>query len=466
MTLPIRVRLTVWTVLLLALTLGVFASAVYEFMERQERISADRVLRDRASAFAHSYASELGEVPSERAMVEAARNFVFRDSDAFVYAPPFRLVTRSPARLLGADPGLIPSVRRSIAVAFRGETHIVRAGHSILAMITPIGDGFALVVTESVGSELESLRRAREAFAVAIPAALLIAAIGAYILARRGLAPVGDIVATASRIEAENLSARIPVGRNDDEIGRLGAVLNALFDRLERSFAQQRQLIADTSHELRTPVTIIRSEAEVALSRERDPVEYRKALEIVRSEAAHLTHLIEGVLMLARADAQQIRIDRHEFLLKDVIDESVRTAETLGRARTIRLAAKSEGPMPMVGDAELVRRMMLNLLDNAIKFSETGGEVAVRAQRDGANYVITVSDSGHGIPPEDQPQIFDRFFRSDRVRGRAGSGLGLPIVKWIAEAHGGEARLLRSTPSGSVFEVTLQSAAQNAALRS
>ncbi|HLJ74964.1 MAG TPA: ATP-binding protein [Thermoanaerobaculia bacterium] len=333
-------------------------------------------------------------------------------------------------------------------------------------MITPLGHGFALVVSESVASELEALRRAREAFALAIPAALLIAAVGAYILARRGLAPVGDIVETASRIEAENLSTRIPVARHDDEIGRLGAVLNALFDRLERSFAQQRQLIADTSHELRTPVTIIRSEAEVALSRERDPADYKKALEIVRSEAAHLTHLIEGVLMLARADAQQIRIDRHEFSLKDVIDESVRTAETLGRSRTIRLAANSEGPMPMVGDAELVRRMMLNLLDNAIKFSDSGGDVDVRAHRDGARYVITVSDSGHGIPAEDQPQIFDRFFRSDRVRGRDGSGLGLPIVKWIAEAHGGDARLLRSTASGSVFEVTLQGAPSDAALGS
>lgn len=455
MSIPIRIRLTIWTVLLLALTLGVFAAGVYEFLERQGRNSVNNVLRERAATFNHAYGSELSEEPSEQAVVEAARNFVYRDGDTLVYAPPLRLVTRSSARLLRADPLSIPSIRQAINGAFRGETKIVRAEPGIRAIVAPVGRRFAFVATQSLAAEQETLRRARVAFALAIPAALLIAAIGGYTLVRRSLAPVGKIAETASRIEAENLSTRIAVTHPDDELGRLGVVLNALFDRLERSFAQQRQLIADTSHELRTPVTIIRSEAEVALSRERDAAEYRRALEIVRSEAAYLTQLIESVLILARADAKQIHIEMKPLSLRQVIEESVRSAETLARARGVHLTTESNGPMPMRGDPELMRRLLLNLLDNAIKFSDAGGQVAIEAQRAGTNYVIAVSDHGRGIAVSDQPKIFDRFFRGDRARESDGTGLGLPIVKWIAEAHGGQARLVRSGQAGSLFEVTL-----------
>lgn len=455
MTIPIRIRLTLWTVLLLALTLGVFASAVYEFLERQERKAVDRLLRERAAAFVRDYTSEISEVTKEQAVLEAAHNFIHEDGDAFVYAPPSRLLTRSPLRLLRSDPAAIPAVRSAITGAFRGRTAMVNATRDFRVIVAPIGRDYVLVASQSLTREHETLARARVAFALAIPAALLIAAAGGYLLARRSLAPVAEIAETASRIEAQNLSTRIAVPNPDDELGRLGAVLNALFDRLERSFTQQQQLIADTSHELRTPVTIIRSEAEVALSRERDAGEYRKALEVVRSESAHLTVLIESLLALARADAKQAGVAHEPFSLGQVIDDSVRTARALARTPGMEIVSRSDGEMPMRGDAELIRRMLLNLLDNAVKFSERGGEVSVSAQRAGPNSVITVSDHGRGIPAADQAAIFDRFYRGDQARGRGGTGLGLSIVKWIAEAHGGEVRLVRSGAGGSIFEVTL-----------
>jgi len=457
MSIPLRIRLTAWNVFLLAVMLAVFASGVYEFLERQERSRVDRVLRERAMAFARVYASESVEEPQQTAVREAVRNTGAGEGEIIVYGPRSNQIAGPHAR----PPS--PLVLEAIADAFRGHTRIIRFSPGVRAIVTPVDKEFALVVTQPETREREVLGRVRVAFALAIPAALLIAAVGGYFVAGRSLAPVGRIAETASHIEAEDLSARIAVPNAGDELGRLAEVLNALLDRLERSFAQQRQLIADTSHELRTPVAVIRSEAELALSRERDANDYRKALEIVQSESAHLTHLIEGVLMLARADARQIALSRRPLPLAEVIEESVRTARTLARAHGVEIRSRTGHDLIVNGDAELVRRMLLNLIDNAVKFSHDGGIVSLDAYRAGTNAVITVSDHGRGISPADQPHIFDRFFRGDRARTGDGAGLGLSMVKWIAEAHGGSVRLVQSSASGSVFEVVLPAAAPDAA---
>src|SRR5438128_468832 len=231
------------------------------------------------------------------------------------------------------------------------------------------------------GARRAALRRLRTGMAIAIPAALIVAALVGYLLALRSLAPVARMTEDASRIEAENLSHRIAVAHPSDELGRLGTVLNALLERLERSFQQQKQLLADTSHELRTPITIVRSEAEVTLSRERSAEEYRQALEIIHSEATHLTHLIDSVLLLARADARENRVARERFSLNEVIERSAQAVRTLAATRGVDLSCGTNGAMPMRGDAELIRRMMLNLLDNAIKFTNAGGRVRLDARR-------------------------------------------------------------------------------------
>jgi heavy metal sensor kinase len=449
MTISIRVRLTLWYVVVLTIALMAFAAGVYAFVAAEERAAVDRILRERADSFVRSVATESSEQPQSSAVLEVARDFARSDDDVIVYDSAGRLVFRSSPHELHDTPA-IDVARLGLFTRDGVRCIAARAGNYIF------------VSAESLTGRRNALKRLREAFVVLIPIALLIAGFGGYFLASRSLAPVARITDAASRIEAENLSERIPVRNRDDELGRLAAVLNALLQRLERSFQQQKQLLADTSHELRTPVTIIRSEAEVTLSRGRNPDEYRHALEVIRSESAHLTSLIEGVLLLARADAQQKSISTAPLQLASVIDGSVSALRRVASAREISLSCSAEGPMPMRGDAELLRRMLLNLLDNAIKFTKSGGQVRVDAHRDGPNYVIDVSDTGGGIPLGAQEKIFDRFFRADAERGRSddrdsasGAGLGLPIARWIARAHGGDLRLLRSTAEGSTFEVVL-----------
>ncbi len=456
---PIRLRLTLWYLLILTIVLIAVAAGVYGFVATEEQQSVDRILRERAQSFASAYAGEIKEEPEAKAFQEVGRNY--GEDDVLIYARAGQIVWRSPPRLLRvADFRSIPDVRSAIDRAFGGrEQHASFGDIRVIAAPIP-GARFVFVSTESLAGRRGALLRLRNAFTIVIPLALVIAAIGGYFLAARSLAPVAQMTAAASRIEAENLSERIAVHNPSDELGRLGAVLNALLERLERSFQQQKQLLADTSHELRTPVTIIRSETDVTLSRERTPEEYRLALEVIRNEATHLTSLIEAVLLLARADARQLRIARESFNLGDVIHQSVQSLRTIAEARGIDLSCTSDGPMTMQGDPELVRRLLLNLLHNGIKFTESGGRVRLDAHRAGPQYVIKVSDSGAGIPREAQEHIFDRFFRMDSARGRdrdttSGAGLGLAIARWIAHAHGGDLRLLQSTPGGSIFEATL-----------
>ena len=462
MSLSIRVRLTLWYVVVLTIVLLIFAAGVYAFVATEERRAVDRILRERADSFSRAYAAEVNEEVNEKAVMEVARDYARGEGDVFVYAANGQLITRSPARLLRMpDVRSVPELRDAIVRARTGSVAVVTT-HGVRCIVAPFGGRYVFVSTESLAGKHDALRRLRAAFVVLIPVALLIAAIGGYFLASRSLAPVTRITEAASRIEAENLSQRIAVRNSDDELGRLASVLNALLQRLERSFQQQKQLLADTSHELRTPVTIIRSEAEVTLSRERDAGEYRHALEVIRSESSHLSNLIEGVLLLARADAHQGTIPMDRIELAKVIEETVQALQRVAQSRQIALSCSTDGPMPARGNAELIRRMLLNLLDNSMKFTEASGSVRLVSRRVGPDYVLTVTDTGRGIPTEAQERIFDRFFRGDSVRGRDadresanGSGLGLPIARWIARAHGGDLRLVRSTPSGSTFEASL-----------
>jgi heavy metal sensor kinase len=446
MNLPIRARLTLWYVAMLALTLLLFAAGVLAFVAREQRIEVERALRDRAREIAAAYAAEAIEEPSTVAAAETVRDFARGDGALFVYEKPGRLLARAPST--AAE---IPALRGAIDAAYRGRTQLADAGDAFRCIVAPIDAQHVLVATQSLAPQRTALAELRRALFVSVPAMILLAALGGYLLARRGLAPVARMTAEASGIEAQRLSDRVTITHAGDEIGRLGAVLNALLARLEQSFAQQRQLVDDTSHELRTPVAVIRTEADVALSRDRSASEYRDALEIIQSESEHLTRLIEDVLLTAHTDARAV-----DFSLRDVVDAAARAMRTLAGAKGVELTATTDGPMPMRGDPELVRRMLLNLLDNAVKFTPSGGSVAVTTRANGERYLIDVRDGGAGIPIAAQPHIFDRFFRADRARtSGGGSGLGLAIAQSIAALHGGEIRLVHSDDGGSLFEVAL-----------
>ena len=331
------------------------------------------------------------------------------------------------------------SVRR-IEIPRFGVRYIVVAGSSL----------------ERTDDELEALR---SILLYIVPLALALAAIGGWFLAHRGLSPVAAMVARARRIGAEDLSARLPVMNPDDELGRLAATFNDLLGRLEAALTQQRQFMTDASHELRTPVTTTRTAASVALQRlHREERDYRETLEIVEQQTIRLSRLVDDMFTLARADAGNYPVRRDAMYLDETVEEVARAARVVGAARSIAIDIDTVVPAPFTGDEELIQRLLVNLIDNAVRHTADGTAVKVQVTTQANGYVIAVSDRGPGIPAESQRHIFERFYRADPSRtrlGGGGAGLGLALVRWIAEVHGGSAELTSSSSDGSTFTVFL-----------
>jgi two-component system OmpR family sensor kinase len=313
---------------------------------------------------------------------------------------------------------------------------------------------------EPTDEELEALRRI---LVYVVPIALAVAGLGGWFLAHRSLSPVVAMAERARKIGVEDLSLRLPIANPHDELGRLAATFNELLARLEASLNLQRQFMADASHELRTPVTTARTAATVALQQpHRDEGDYREALEIVEQQAARLSRIVEDMFTLARADAGNHPVRRDAMYLDEVIDEVVRAARVVASTKDVRIALENldnSASTAWTGDEDLLRRLVGNLLDNAIRHSPRGATVTIALKHTAAGFMITVSDEGPGIPPDMQPHIFERFYRVDRSRSRGrkdgGAGLGLALARWIAHVHGGEVSLTSSSANGSTFTVSL-----------
>ncbi len=277
---------------------------------------------------------------------------------------------------------------------------------------------------------------------------------GAWMFARFATAPAQEIAAQAEAIEAGTLSARITAHAEVAEYRRLVAVLNAMLDRLDRAFQAQRRFVADASHELRSPLTVLKGDIDVALRRERTPEEYRAALESGREEVDRMAALADNLLTLARADAG---LPASQMRAVDLAAVSQRVVERVGRAAVeARITLTLEAtPAPTRGDGSLLERAVGNLVENALKYSPPGSHVTVRCAVRDAAVVAEVEDGGPGIEPDHAPHIFDRFYRGDPARSRdSGAGLGLPIALAIAQAHGGKLELVRERP-GALFRMTL-----------
>jgi heavy metal sensor kinase len=319
-----------------------------------------------------------------------------------------------------------------------------------------------IVVSQAIHPLAEELEFLRDIFLTAVPVALLLAALGGWFLARKSLVPVVAMSESARRISAEHLDDRLPVANSRDELGRLATTFNQMLARLESSFTQQRQFMADASHELRTPLSVIRTAAAVTLEKpQRSEGEYREALAMIEDQVKRLSRIVEEMFTLARADAGSRELTPRDFYLDELIAETARAAGVLASRKKVGVDYTPAPEVLYRGDEGLLRQMLLNLLDNAVKHTPTGGHVSLRLERSGPNYLVTVADTGAGIPPEAQPHIFERFYRADKARSRetngngGGAGLGLSIARWIAEAHGGSLTLQHSNPAGSAFRVSL-----------
>lgn len=280
--------------------------------------------------------------------------------------------------------------------------------------------------------------------------------VGGWWMSSKAIRPIAVMTATADAISVRNLSERIDVREIDTELGELATVLNRTFDRLQAAFEQQSRFTADASHELRTPLSSILMNTELALSRQRSPEEYRTALETCRRASQRMKSLIECLLALARFDSGNSALDPRELDLEPVAQDCVELLRPLADERHISIN-RLTAPTTVRGDHDRLAQVLTNLLSNAIRYNRDGGEVKLGVAAENGQAVITVTDTGIGIAPEELPHIFERFYRADKSRSRAdgGSGLGLSICKTIVDAHGGTITARSELERGTTIEVRL-----------
>lgn len=466
----LRARLTFWYTGLLALVLVSFAVVSYVVIAGGAERFEDETVRGAAQALGSAIAEETAHVETapaptpaslDRDVAAVVRAFRFPGCRFFVLGVDGALLATSDVRSEDAQRDRAESLIAAFDSARGTPTTVGTERVFVHRQMTDAGP-YTVVVAHSLADEARRVAQVRRAFAIAVPVALLCAALGGSFLARASLRAVAQMGEQAERIEASSLHERLRVRNERDELGRLARAFNALLARLEGSFEQQRRFMADASHELRTPVAIVRGEAEVALSRgDRTPEDYRESLEIIHDEGRRLTTIVDDLFLLARADAGQRPLVRTDVDLADVLAESVRAVRSLADRRGVTVTLAPAGSMPLHGDEDLLVRMVVNLLDNAIKYTPPGGVVAVETATRGDRYVVDVRDTGSGIPASAQPHVFDRFYRADASRARratddaGGAGLGLSIARWIAEAHGGSLVLEASSELGTTFEMTV-----------
>lgn len=474
----LRTRLTLWHVGVLALALLVFSAGIYGLLARNLKQRTDAGVDAALRAMDHLLAYERAEGDTE---LEAARNTVaelrYPQMALAVYTADGQLLAES---RFGGTRALLPAPAGEItdrAGYFNVSDESLSAGTRVgVQRVIPAENAGANIIVAAHSLELvdEELAALRQVFLLAVPLALLLSGLSGWFLTRKSLAPVVEMAVRTEQIGANNLSQRLPVSNPRDELGRLAVTFNNLLGRLELAFTQQRQFMADASHELRTPLHVIRTATDVTLHEPpdsvRDPSEYREALGMVNQQARRLTRIVEDMFTLARADAGQRTLERHDFYLDELVIETGRAARVLAVPRGISIDIQPASETPYNGDEGLIRQMLLNLLDNAVKHTPDGGLISLQLTEVGGSCEITVSDTGAGIPPDARPYIFERFYRADKSRSRsqngnsAGAGLGLAIAKWVAEAHSGNLALLRSDHSGSVFSIRLPLSGSNTRL--
>jgi len=461
----VRARLTIFYVLVLAVVLLVVGGLIHVMLARVLYARIDDGLVDLVQIATTSLDNDLAEGQD---IVDAARStateLASQQQMLAIYTTDGRLLAES-ARDGDLEIALppvatVPSTSTQLTTVTerrdRGDRH--RLAMRMVTLPTHAVT-YLVVAGTSLEPTDEELEAVRETLAYVVPIALLLAGLGGWFLAHRSLAPVVAMAERARRIGGENLSGRLPVANPKDELGRLAGTFNELLERLEFAMSQQRQFMADASHELRTPITTTRTAANVALQqRHRNEDEYRHALEVIEQQATRLSRMVDDLFTLARADAGTYPVSRQPMYLDEIVEEVVAGARIVASTRQVRVEHFGVASASFLGDEELIRRMVTNLLDNAVRHSPTGARVTVELRAAGGRHAIVVADQGPGIPVENQPHIFERFYRVDPSSSRArdeGAGLGLALVRWVAHLHGGAVTLTNSSNAGSTFTVEL-----------
>jgi heavy metal sensor kinase len=456
----VRLRLTLWYVLIFGSLLILFSSFVYLGVEKTLYHQFDISLSHSGEIMASAFQNEMDESHADApySASETLRENVIPGVYTAIFEGDQLLASNYPEghpALLPADLLRSPQSQMPVFITLKG---FGDEGSRVVAIAVQSHQReFLITATQPLDDIAEQLESIRRIFYFGLPATLLIAGCGGFLLAKKSLAPVMAMSNQARRISASNLYERLRVANSRDELGQLAETFNELLARLNHSFVTMREFMADASHELRTPIAIIRGEAEVTLSQNRDPKEYRDALAVIQDEARILSRLVDDMLALARADAGERQMTVAEFYLNDLVEDCCRAAQVLALRKTISLQFAPAPDITFCGDEELLRRLLLNLLDNAIKYTPKGGVVCVELGVEESQIHINVADTGIGIPAEAGADVFERFYRVDkaRTRGEGGSGLGLAIAKWVAEAHQGSIRFTSRQGQGTTFTVIL-----------
>jgi len=459
--LTVRTRLTLWYTGVLVAILLVVSALSYSLLRWSVLHDVDQSLVTTADVVreASEEVAATTVIPGPEAALRELLGPEFYDKFFQLMDPEGRPRARSRLRRQSVLP-LSPQARANAARG-RPTFETLHLGEGPARLLTiPVVRGGRVVEFVQVGMSLEASERTLSRYlsilVVLVPLAVVLAGGGGILLARRALRPVDTMSLAARRITAEDLSRRIPRHRTGDELDRLAETLNAMLDRLEDAFAQVRRFAADAAHELRTPLTALRGGIEVALRGERSPEEYRRVLRSSLEEVERLTHLAEDLLLLSRFSVT-VSAPRQRVELEPLVMEALDVGTQLAHARGVSIISTGLTPVAVVGDASALRRALLNLLDNAVKYTPPGGKIEVSLVREGGRADLAVRDTGVGIVPADAERVFQPFVRLEAAREEVpdGAGLGLSIARSIVAAHGGELTLESTPGAGSTFTIRL-----------
>jgi signal transduction histidine kinase len=447
MTLPIRARLSLWYGGLLAVALIAFASAVYLIMANALQSNLDASLKSRVAQLQRGITVENGRLAFPGSEEQTDEPLV---PDALLRASGRVLVGNLPPGLrLELKAGDLP---RQPGIAFASSENLRYA-------IAPIKRSGRLAGYVVVWQSLQPVEDARRSLLWVLLAAgplfLLAASAGGFVLARRSLQPVAHVTHTAAVISATDLQVRVPVSSARDELSALASTFNEMLDRLQSGVQRERRFAADASHELRSPLAVIRAEATLALDKPRPGEEYRRVLQVIDEQAAAMEELVGGLLLLARAETlrsrenQPVRVDR-------VAAEAIALCRPAMAAHEVAVESRVDDELVVKGSRALLTRAVRNLIDNAVKVSSPGETVRVRGRGEGGQLILDVEDNGPGIAEDDQRHLFEPFFQLSAARTPGDShGLGLAICRRIVTAHGGDVSVQSAPGHGARFRIVL-----------
>ncbi len=480
----IRTKLTLWYSFILLTTLGAFGLIAYTYSSQQLSDNLDRSLRNEVKWVKNFIESKSSKVkPSKKfsqqpkapqqsdqqSAVNDDKNAA--DADDIVWDQIYEHALVNPKKTI------IEVTNKYGAISFRSfptqaesldvgevplntikiQTLQNQKGTDLRVAATRTND-LDIYVAYPLSELTEALDNLFSIFLILIPVALTISVGGGWWLAYQSLKPVDEITRAVQEITAQNLDRRIPERSVNDEIGRLTSTFNQMITRLRNSFDQIRQFSADASHELRTPLTIMRGEVELALRYPKEPDEYRRVLVSNLEEVLRLSAIVDNLLTLSKAEFGRFEVLKEEDVaLHDLVAELYDDCQMLATKKNIVIELAKNEKLTVRGDRIKLRQLLMNLVDNAIKYTPEQGRIVLTSVRENGFAKIHVKDSGIGIPKEDLQKIFDRFYRVDKARTRelGGSGLGLSIAKWIAELHNGRIEVESEPSKGSVFTVIL-----------